>query len=52
MRTIQQYSNIEDDVDGIGGNIDNTLEEMQQDIYAVEAELEIDNLLAQADGLN
>ena len=52
MRTIQQYSNIENDVDGIGGNIDNTLEEMQQDIYAVEAELEIDNLLAQADGLN
>ncbi|RKZ46199.1 MAG: hypothetical protein DRR16_17760 [Candidatus Parabeggiatoa sp. nov. 3] len=51
MRTIQQYSNIEDDVDGIGGNIDNTLEEMQQDIYAVEAELEINNLLAQAEGL-
>jgi len=52
MRTIQQYSNIENDVDGIGGNIDNTLEKMQQDIYAVEAELEINNLLAQADGLN
>jgi phage shock protein A len=52
MRTIQQYSNIEEDVDGIGGNIDNTLDEMQQDIYTIEAELEIENLLVQADGLN
>jgi len=51
MRTIQQYGDIEVDVDEIGGNMDNTLEEMQKEIYAIEAEIEIDNLLTQAEGL-
>ncbi|KHD06524.1 hypothetical protein PN36_12045 [Candidatus Thiomargarita nelsonii] len=51
MRTIQEYSNIEGDVDDLGGNMDNTLEEMQKEIYAIEAEIEIDNLLSQAEGL-
>ncbi len=51
MRTIQEYSNIEGDLDDIGGNMDNTLEEMQKEIYAIEAEIEIDNLLSQGERL-
>jgi len=51
MRTIQEYGNIEGDVDYIGGNMDNTLEQMQKEIYAIEAEIEIENLLAQVEGL-
>ncbi len=48
IRTIQDYSNIETDVGNIGGNIDNTIEEMQKEIYAIEAEIEIENVLNQA----
>jgi multidrug efflux pump subunit AcrA (membrane-fusion protein) len=45
LRTIQEYTNIEGDVDGIG--MDNTLEQMQKDIDAIEAEIEISNFLSQ-----
>ncbi len=51
MRTVQEYSSIETDVGNIGGNIDNTIEEMQKEIYAIEAEIEIENVLNQADKL-
>ncbi len=51
IRTVQEYSSIETDVGNIGGNIDNTIEEMQKEIYAIEAEIEIENVLNQADKL-
>jgi hypothetical protein len=51
MRTVQEYSSIETDVGNIGGNIDNTIEGMQKEIYAIEAEIEIENVLNQADKL-
>jgi phage shock protein A len=51
IRTVQEYSSIETDVGNIGGNIDNTIEEMQKEIYAIEAEIEIENVLNQAEKL-
>ncbi len=47
LRTIQQYSNIEGDIDNVG--MDSTFDNMQKEIDAIEAEIEIDNLLTQAD---
>lgn len=51
QRAIQEYSNIGDEVSDIGGSIDSTLEEMQKDIYAIEAEIEVENLLSQANNI-
>jgi hypothetical protein len=45
MVTIQEYTNFEGDVDEIG--MDNMYEQMQEDVYAIEAEIEISNLLSQ-----
>ena len=47
MQSIQQYSSFEGEVNALGGEMDSTLEDMQKEIYAVEAELEIENLLSQ-----
>jgi len=47
MQSIQQYSSFEGEVNVLGGEMDSTLEDMQKEIYAVEAELEIENLLSQ-----
>ena len=49
MQTVQQYTNFEGEIDGIGGDMDNTLEQMQQEIYAIEAEIEVEKLLNQAE---
>jgi hypothetical protein len=48
MRSIQDYTSIGENIENLGGNIDNTIEEMQKEVYAIEAEIEIDNLLNQA----
>lgn len=45
LRTMKEYTNIEGSIDGISGGIDSTLESIQKDIYAIEAEIEIENLL-------
>lgn len=47
MQSIQQYTAFEGQVDALGGEMDSTLEDMQKEIYAIEAELEIENLLSQ-----
>ncbi len=47
LRTIQQYSSIEGEIDNMG--MDSTFENMQKEIDAIEAEIEVDNLLTQAD---
>ncbi|MDM8558987.1 hypothetical protein [Candidatus Parabeggiatoa sp. HSG14] len=47
MRGIQDYTSIGENIDDLGGNIDNTIEEMQKEVYAIEAEIEIENLLTQ-----
>lgn len=49
MQTVQQYTNFEGEIDGIGGDMDKTLEQMQQEIYAIEAEIEVEKLLNQVD---
>jgi phage shock protein A len=49
MQTVQQYTNFEGEIDGIGGDMDSTLEQMQQEIYAIEAEIEVEKLLNQAE---
>ncbi len=51
LRTIQEYTNIAGDIDNIGGNMDSTLEQMQKEAYAIEAEIEIEGILNQADKL-
>ncbi|RKZ91089.1 MAG: hypothetical protein DRR19_08160 [Candidatus Parabeggiatoa sp. nov. 1] len=51
LRTIQDYSSLEGDVDNLGGDMTSTLDGMQEEIYAIEAEIEIDNFLTQADKL-
>jgi len=51
QRAIQEYSTFGDEVSEIGGSMDNTLEEMQKDIYAIEAEIEVENLLSQANNI-
>ncbi len=50
MRTMQQYTNIETNIDAEG--FDNTIDEMQKEIHTIEAELEVEQLLAQADNLS
>ena len=50
MRTMQQYTNIETEIDAEG--FDNTIDEMQKEIHTIEAELEVEQLLAQADNLS
>ena len=47
LRTIQQYSNIEGEINNL--DMDSTFENMQKEIDAIEAEIEIDTLLTQAD---
>jgi phage shock protein A len=47
LRTIQQYSNIEGEIDNVG--MDSTFDNMQKEIDAIEAEIEIDSLLTQAE---
>jgi phage shock protein A len=47
MRTVDQYTNFEGQIDSLGGDMDNTLEEMQKEVYAIEAELEIETLLSE-----
>jgi phage shock protein A len=47
MQSIQQYTTFEGEVDALGGEMDSTLEDMQKEIYAIEAELEIENLLSE-----
>jgi phage shock protein A len=48
MRTVQQYSNtgFEGDINNIGADMESTLGEMQDDIFEIEAELEIEKELA------
>jgi len=50
MRTMQQYTNIETNIDVEG--FDNTIDEMQKEVDAIEAELEVEQLLAQADNVS
>ena len=50
MRTMQQYTNIETKIDAEG--FDNTIDEMQKEIHTIEAELEVEQLLAQANKLS
>lgn len=50
MRTMQQYTNIETKIDAEG--FDNTIDEMQKEIHTIEAELEVEQLLAQAKNLS
>jgi hypothetical protein len=50
MRTMQQYTNIETKIDAEG--FDNTIDEMQKEIHTIEAELEVEQLLAQANNLS
>ncbi len=50
MRTMQQYTNIETNIDAEG--FDNTIDEMQKEIHTIEAELEVEQLLAQANNLS
>lgn len=45
MRTIQEYSSFGDDIDDIGVDMDDTFEQMEKEVYAIEAEIEINNLL-------
>ena len=44
LKSIQDYSTIEDDVGGINSSIDVTVNDIQKDIYAIEAEMEIDKM--------
>ena len=48
MRTIQQYNDMEDDIDGIDADIENSFDEMLKKIYAIE-EIDIEDILSQAD---
>ncbi len=48
MRSIQEYTNFEGDIDSIGGDMESTFEEMQKEVYEIEAEIEVENLLSQA----
>lgn len=50
LRTIQQYSNIEGEIENVG--MDSTFENMQKEIDAIEAEIEIDTLLTQAEKMD
>ena len=47
MRTVDQYTNFEGEIDSLGGDMDSTLEDMQKEVYAIEAELEIETLLSE-----
>ncbi len=51
MRTVQEYDTFEGDLENIGGDMENTFESMQKEIYAIEAEIEVENLLNQASKL-
>ncbi len=48
MSTIQEYENFGTNATDIGGNIDGAIADMQKDIYAIEAEIEVEELLNQA----
>jgi len=48
MRSAQQYTDMGDDI----GLIDNTIEDMQQEVDAIESEMEIDKLLREGEGLS
>ncbi|RKZ41728.1 MAG: hypothetical protein DRQ49_04180 [Gammaproteobacteria bacterium] len=48
MRNVQQYTDMETDI----GLIDNTIEDMQQEVDAIESEMEIDKLLREGDVLS
>lgn len=48
MRSIQEYTNFEGDIDSIGGDMESTFEEMQREVYEIEAEIEVENLLSKA----
>jgi len=48
MRSIQEYTNFKGDIDSIGGDMESTFEEMQKEVYEIEAEIEVENLLSQA----
>ena len=49
MRDLQQYTstNFEGEVSSLGSGMESTLDDMQDDIYEIEAELEIEKLLAE-----
>ena len=51
MRTVQEYDTFEGDLENLGGDMENTFESMQKEIYAIEAEIEVENLLNQANKL-
>jgi len=51
MRTIQEYTNLGTNATDIGGSMDSTVADMQKDIYAIEAEIEVENLLSQVESL-
>jgi len=44
LKSIQAYTSVEDDISGIDSSIDSTIESIQRDIYAIEAEMEIDKM--------
>ena len=44
LKSIQAYTSVEDDISGIDSSIDSTIESMQRDIYAIEAEMEINKM--------
>ncbi|MFK5969199.1 MAG: hypothetical protein QM487_03635 [Candidatus Marithrix sp.] len=51
MRTVQEYDTFAGDLEDLGGDMESTFESMQKEIYAIEAEIEIENLLNQANKL-
>ena len=51
MRTVQEYANIDTDISSIGGSLESTVSDMQKDIYAVEAEMEVDKLISRSKSL-
>ncbi|MCK5876736.1 MAG: hypothetical protein KAG43_03810 [Candidatus Marithrix sp.] len=51
IRTVQEYNTFEGDLSTLGGDMENTFDSMQKEIFAMEAEIEVENLLNQADNL-
>ncbi|MDM8568400.1 hypothetical protein QUF50_02575 [Thiotrichales bacterium HSG1] len=51
IRTVQEYNTFEGDLTNLGGDMESTFDSMQKEIYAMEAEIEVENLLNQADKL-
>ncbi|MCK5718691.1 MAG: hypothetical protein KAH84_01940 [Thiomargarita sp.] len=51
MRTAQQYSTIEIDIENIDNHLGRTFEDMQKEVYSIEAEIEVEKLLKEMDKL-